>query len=275
MADGTMPVVEQDELSEKDLVDLFHHDPLDVGDAGGDEAEAAEAAEADAAPEQTEAEAADPGAAPQLQEQQASNVDLPNQIAEAVRDAIKPPTAEAAPADALPDYMYTIPPQLQQMMEAEDPAQRAKGYAHLISGALRIAHQTILAEVTKQIASVRTEIPATINQQQQTVAAQRGVFDDFYSAHEDLKNPALGQFIYQQAMALSQEKPQLIAGGWNPRFRDALAERVRGILKWQAPQGQTQQPRGTRPPRMLNGGARPGTENLVGQDKHLADIFGR
>lgn len=268
-------------MSEADLSALFHHDPLDLGDeASGDEGKtpAVEGAEA---PETVVVAPAEPVAVPPAEggappNGQAAPIggDLPRQIADAVRDAIKPPPqAEPVGADTVPEYMYTIPPQLQAALESEDPATRSKGYSHLISGALRAAHTSIIGEVTKLLDKVRAEVPAKLREETDAQTRQREVFTDFYDAHKDLKNPKLYSFIQTEAMALAREQPSLIQGGWNTKFRDALAVRVRKELKWAEPAA-PKAPKGTVPPKMLNGGSRPSAENLTGQAAHLADMFG-
>lgn len=285
MADETQPGIDDgdDILSEAQLTDLFHHDPMEVvEEASGDEATEQPAEEAQTpAPTVPAVAAATPvPATPPAGPMQSpppnglptQQTDLPRQIAEAVRDAVRPVPQTQAETDSIPPYMFAIPQQLQQMMESEDPSKRAQGYSYLMAGALRAGHQSIREEFQAEMQKLRTELPNAITSAHSVRDTQRQVFDDFYGAHPDLKIPQLGSFIYQQAMALSQEQPGLFIGGWNQQARDAVAMRVRQILGKTAPVAQ--KPIGRKPPQMLNGGARPAIENLTGQDKLLADIFG-
>lgn len=268
------------ELSEKDLTDLFHHDPLDAGeDAGaeevaqpaavaadGEEAEVVVPAEGEEETPPTAEETA--AAAAAANGQNLGGGDLPKQIAEAVRDAMKPPAAAAA-ADATPEYMFAIPPQLQQALEHEDPGIRNRGYSLLIAGALRTAHKQIMGDVQRMVEAVKVELPQQIQTRQTEQSREKQVFDDFYTTHKDLNNPALFPMVLAQARALAIERPELVAGGWNPRMRDALAKRMRALLKWPEPKKP-----GGKPPHLLNGGSRPQVKNTVGQAKHLDDMFG-
>lgn len=263
------------ELSEADLSTLFHHDPMaDAGDkASGDEgAEAAEGEEPEVA---TAPEGATPGEAPGAvtppPNGQTSPVDmsgLPQQIADAVRNAVKPaPAAEST--DDTPAYMYQIPPQLQQAMEAEDPATRAKGYAHFGAGLAKAVHTTVLTQVKAMLEKAQTEIPARLRAEQDQTRRNDEVGNDFRTAHPDLANPRLGVLVYQEAQALAREQPALLGGAWNAKFRDALAARLRTTLGLTAPA----KTKPKAPPKMLNGGSRPATEQLTGQAKELADMF--
>jgi len=281
--------IESDELTEAQLTDLFHHDPLDAdsNDGGNEEPVApaapqggAPAAPVAAAPAAPVAPAGTAPAAPAPNGQAApASPQAPQLTAEAiaaaVREAVAPPQRDN-PQDTVPQYMFQVPDQLMGAIESEDPAVRKQGMAVLISGALRAVHTQIRQEMAQALSSFRTEVPQAIHAASAAQTQQRQVFEDFYSTNPDLKVPELGPFVYGQAQALARERPDLIQGGWNERFRDELALRVRSVLKWAppAPANGGTPPRRQTPPRMLNGGARPAGENLTGQDAALADIFG-
>lgn len=125
----------------------------------------------------------------------------------------------------VPDYAFTIPDGLMNLMDSEDTAERRQGIGALAQGVAQTVHKQMLGQVQEMMSSV---VPQTVMNvvQQQTQA--KAIFEDFYGTHQDLNKEELKPIIVQVAEKVMKE-----AGTqeWSPKVRDVIAARVKSLLQ--------------------------------------------
>lgn len=130
---------------------------------------------------------------------------------------------------AIPEYNFDIPDQLLAAMASEDPKDKKIGTMMLVRGVAQGIHKTIMTTMAQDVIPrvIQGAVEATRAQiaQEKQMEMMR---NDFYSNHKDLDKPELKPFISQTSLMLMKEQN---ATAWTPEFRDALANRVRGILQ--------------------------------------------
>jgi len=125
----------------------------------------------------------------------------------------------------LPDYNFTIPPQLLEMLDSEDPTQRQQGVAALAQGTAQEVHRAIRQEMTQVFGGVPQMVQAIVGQ----MLEARQMFDDFYGTYQAFNKPELRPVIVQVAERL-QAQPQWQGVGWTSDFRDAVAKEAAQVL---------------------------------------------
>ena len=170
----------------------------------------------------------------------------------------------------LPNYMMQMPQQLMQALASDDMGQRAQALTALLSVVSRTIHQTVRNEYLGEIQKMREAVPTSIREMTESQSNSRAVFQDFYTTYPMLNKAALYPAVAYTAGKLMQERPDLFAGGWNERAREALAERVSADLGIVIPKKN-----GQAGPHIVNsGGSRPAqSKPLVGQERLIADLF--
>lgn len=134
----------------------------------------------------------------------------------------KPPEGQPS-GEAIPPYNFTVPPQLMQMMESENPAERQQAIGAVMQGTAQAVHKTLLQEFGK----VMQGIPALMQAAIQQHSAAQEVFNDFYGTYKELNRPELRQLVVGVAQQVIQESR---ATGWSPQLRDAVAGRIFQLL---------------------------------------------
>lgn len=133
-------------------------------------------------------------------------------------------TETAAEANPVPEYAFTIPDAMMNLVDSEDPAERRQGMAAMAQGVA----QTVHGQMMEQVQSMFTQVvPQTVmnvvNQQNQAKA----IFEDFYGANPELNQEDLKPLVVQVAEAAFKESG---ATEWSPALRDTIATRVKTIL---------------------------------------------
>lgn len=235
----------QDDLNEVEAVMAF--DPFEDGPAEADSAKVEDAPEGEAVAAETSdgaSEEADGGAQPQP-DATSSQPETPEpakavdpevsalraklaaaqaQLAQKAQPTQPEPGADRSSEPALPDYDFQLPVQLRQMLESEDPRDRAQGYQVMMKGTAQAVHSSMRQEFNKWTQEV---FPQAVNSMMHVQAQQRAVFDDFYGTHKDLNHPELYELVKGTAARVMQ---QTGSQNWSPEVRDAIAAAVRQVL---------------------------------------------
>ncbi len=175
-------------------------------------------------------------------------------------EPVSDPAAAAAPA--VPPYNFNVPDELLAHMRSEDPNEVRTGLAAFAQGVAQTVHRTVMQEFTDQMGSV---VPQYVQQSVSSVQQQQEVFNDFYQVNKDLNLPELRPLVVSVAQQVASETG---ANAWSPQLRDAIASRVRGVLRGNAPPPVAPTP--APPPASFGGSARPG--ETVSPDKVQEDI---
>jgi hypothetical protein len=260
------------------LVNLFHHDPLSDTPASGP----GEGTPPSQQPAGTTQSAA-PGTSQPPQATQPTGDATAIELA-ALRqryDALEQRVGQAQPPqqsqvqqpqqqEQIPDYNFTIPPQITEALAHENPVIRGQALGAVIKATAQTVHRAVVAQVTQEIAKLRESVPQLAHGVVHSTQIQRTVYDDFYGKYPEYNNPAIYSVVANTLQTILREKPQYQAGGWTPQLRDEVAARLKTLIQVVQPQAQ---PGGT-PPVVIGSGARPAAERLNGQDRQLADLFG-
>lgn len=161
------------------------------------------------------------------------------------------PQAQPAPAAGpqVPPYQFNLPPQLQAMLNSEEPTERAQGLAIAMQGVAQAVHQNLMNEWTRREEELRNDyVPQTIHQYVSQQQKSQEIFQDFYGTYQDLAKPELRGLVMSAAQQVYAELGNPV--GWSPQLRDTIATRVYQVLGKQP--GQQQQP--STPPTILGGG---------------------
>lgn len=141
------------------------------------------------------------------------------------------PKEEQLPFD-IPPYQFEVNDKLMDNLYSEDAATRKQAMATLLAANNQAVHKTLGAQMfglmRETLKQAVPHIIAMANTTQQQGGAQRQVRDDFYGKYPTLNVPQLKPFVMQVAQEMVKEgKFQ----GWNEEFRDALGQRVTGMLQ--------------------------------------------
>lgn len=218
-----------------------------------------------------------------------------NTFATELLNAVKAGTAPAQPAksetsetaqdpwEVVPDYTYTLPPQLAAAMSSEDPGERQKATLALMQGVSATVHQQVVKQVGTIVKNMQQALPNLINQTMQAERFRQSVAQDFYGKYPKLNVPQLYPIVAKISAEVMKEKK---INSWTAELRDETARRVVAMIQQitgtvvdlggananpnpapQVPQNQ---------PVMFNGSGAPRVENASGsktQVDHMADIF--
>lgn len=262
----------QETLSESQLQALLSYDPFEKEPAKAEPEPKPKPAAAEPEPE--------PAAAPPWQKQLNEMRETLNTVLRA-REAPPEPTPKAKPEpepakppDDIPDYRFTMPPQILDALAHEDQNVRGQALSAVVSGALRVLHQNVAKMVADRFAALEGAIPQQFSQMSAQQTESKRVFDDFYGKYPEFNTPAFYQVAAIQLSQLYNEQPDLFVGGqWNEKIRDVLGGRMRALFKLsEKPAAKT--PAAAPPQFSTSGsGARPEAPVLNGQDKFLAELF--
>lgn len=218
-----------------------------------------------------------PTADPQTVALQTQVQSLTAALAAAQSSTKAPAAAPDAKVPDAPDYMFSVPDQLLQLMGSEDPNQVRQGLQALMSGLGQSMHKIVMQAVDEKLATV----PSMISQGQQVLAQRQIIFEDFYKAHPDLNQPALHSVVSNVG---AQVQAEMGAQAWSPQLRDAIAVRVRqslGLI-----QGTTQVAPAVpvpapvtpaavpKPPAMIGSGVSPAPKQAPILGDEILDLFG-
>lgn len=161
------------------------------------------------------------------------------------------PAAPAAPE--LPPYTFTIPPQLAQMFEAEDPATRVQAVAIAMTATAKAVHANLMQEFGQKLQQLSESLPDMMSDRMGDFARRQSIFNDFYGTYPQLSHPGLRPLVREVTARVYQAR-----GGqenWNPQLRDAIAREVAVTL--QSTGLQFAQPAAPPQPQRPNGRAQP------------------
>ncbi len=155
-----------------------------------------------------------------------------------VAAGVNPAQAQQQPAQPqqedffkdIPQYPVQVPDQLFDAMNSEDVNTRRGALNALLSTHGRIVHAMVTRDMTARIAAL---VPQQVQQITQRQTEERAVFDDFYTRHKDLNNPALRPMVVQVAAQVMQQQNST---QYTPQIGDIIAERTRSVLRQLVPQ---------------------------------------
>lgn len=158
----------------------------------------------------------------------------------------------------VPDYQFTIPDQLVDMLASEDVNERRTAIGALATGLARNIHQSIMQSVETTMAPRFEQLPQTMQQMQQVRETAKTVHQDFYGKFKELNKQEYYPIVTEIAREVMQE---MGTQQWSEKVRDEIGKRTRERLgfKPKAPQQtQTKAPPAKKgPAAMFSQGARP------------------
>lgn len=270
MSQNSEQTIETDErMSEQDMIDLLHLDPLDSGaksvdpqnadSEGNAQAEAQKAQEEGAGqtpPEQTgQEDGQNVQPAPGNQQTDQTPAQQPQtytaeQVRQLVADELQrrsaPQQQQAAPQqndaeklqqELLQKYQFQLPNAVYDQLEDDDPVKRRQAFNQVLGAVAMAAHQNVYQQVQSEMNTRFENVPQTIQQALKQRDEAQKVFTDFYGNNPDLNKPELYPFVQQVGQKVMQETG---INQWTPQLRDAVASRVRQVLGISAPQTQKQ-----------------------------------
>ena len=167
----------------------------------------------------------------------AQNAALLARVAALEQAATAPPADTQQGNDAAtpnePDFAFTIPNELQALLDSTEPAERQRGLAVFAQGVAKTAYTQAMDQLN---AAVAQQIPALIESRIAERQSQQRIQTDFFTTHKDLNNRAFAPVISQVAKQVAVEQG---ATGWNDKLRDETAKRVRQLLGMKQPNGQS------------------------------------
>lgn len=171
--------------------------------------------------------------------------------------------------EPLPGYNFTIPPQLVEQLQSDDPTQYTTGLQALLQGAAQAVHRMVRTEIAATREGIVNSIPNTINSQLQAYNTQQEIYHDFYGSFPELAAPELRSLVVNATQQVAQERATMgLPIAWGPEFKNAIATRVQSVLG-RAPVAQPT----TTQPAQFNNSARPGTPS-PGSQNEVLDLFG-
>jgi hypothetical protein len=163
-----------------------------------------------------------------IQRQQGQITELTGRLSQPAAPPGQPPgqaPGQPPTADQIPDYMFEMPDQLVEALQAEDPAVRKSAYAHLIAGAAQAIH-------AKMSESLQTTLAPMIREQIQTSGQEsrrrQDMHDDFYGTYAFLNQPQLKPMV---ASTAGQVAAEWRTNEWSPQMRDEVYRRVIATLQ--------------------------------------------
>lgn len=243
-ANGAAPAAEpaakggSEILSPEEISDILSFDPFaadgDTPEETGGEVEEEEVSASAPEPgsEEEEGMSALAAAAPAPASAEMEQLRLQNQWLQQQMERFmaSPPApqkgTEAPTAPAVPDYGFTIPPQLMQLLDSEDAGQRAQGLQYFAQGVAQTVHRTLMAEVKSELGKQAESVPRTIASAIDQRTQAQEIFRDFYGTYPELNNPALYSLVQSVATQVMQTK----RGPWGPQIRDEVGKAVYGVL---------------------------------------------
>lgn len=165
-------------------------------------------------------------------------------------------------------YGFQVPQPIFDGLNSEDPQHRNQALVHVMNGVAEVIHDTVLAQVTQLIESVRQEVPAAAQQTVQRTAEAKAVFDDFYGTYPELNDPNIHALVGQISAKIGAKH----RGGWSPALRDEIGREVYRVLKWPVPgaRGPVAKPAPSSSTSSRPGAPAPQDE----QTKEIMDMFG-
>ena len=182
------------------------------------------------------------------------------------------PVAEAPTAPSIPDYNFTMPVELQTLLNSEDPGERAQGMRHMMTGVARSVHQQIMGEVSQNLNSMQQSFGGVVQSTMTAQTERQAIFEDFYNNNTDLNNPALRPVIVNIAQQVMTEQNTT---QWSEQIRNLVAQRARTVLGLAPPVKKTTVPT---PPAIIAGSggsdaARPVTAGVNSEQDIANTLF--
>lgn len=130
----------------------------------------------------------------------------------------------------------TVPPELQNMLDSEDPQERNQGATALMRGAAIAAHNNMAKEMRTALTNLVKVLPQAVTEISQTSNAREQIKSDFYGKYPQYNVPGLEGMVLQVAQAVAKKRGDK---QWNEGLRDAIHEELQ--LQMQNLMGQRQQ----------------------------------
>lgn len=132
----------------------------------------------------------------------------------------------------IPAYNFEVNDKLMENLYSEDANVRKQAMATLLQANNQAIHKSIGTQMFGLMREVvKAAVPHIIqmaNTTQQQGGAQRQVHDDFYGKFPTLKHDAIKPLVMREAQAMVKEGK--FTNGWDATFRDALGQRIVGML---------------------------------------------
>ena len=184
------------------------------------------------------------------------------------------PAPQAPPEVQLPEYNFTLPKEMVDLLGSEDPAQRSQGLQAFARGIARGTHHQVVTEMRKELASV---LPMLIAQNVTGHSERQKIRSDFYGKYPEFDSDDLRPMVDNVARQVAKETG---AKGWTPDLRDKIALRMRAIAQGiipgpapAAPQVPAPAPQ-PKPPGFIGSGTRPAIpQNLSDVQRDILDIM--
>lgn len=138
----------------------------------------------------------------------------------------------------LPAYEFNIPSEMQQLIDSEDAAERARGLKMYAQGIARAVHKTIrdteLPAVEKMMDERVSRTTQQARAQQEVERESERIRQDFFQAYPDLNNQVghmvVGLAYQQEVQELQQKGINPTKLNWDAALRNKIGERARSIL---------------------------------------------
>lgn len=190
-----------------------------------------------------------PVQSPEVQALQAKVDALQALVASGVNPAQAQPQAVDDPFKDVPAYPLQVPDDLFNAMNAEDLGTRRQALNALLSVQARVVHAMVVRDMSQRFAR---DLPQQIETVMGARLEQKQVFDDFYTRHADLNNPALYPVVTQVA---AQIMKQTGATKYSPQLGDQIAAATKQLIAQFNVQRPQPQPQPT--PTAIPAGVRP------------------
>jgi hypothetical protein len=144
------------------------------------------------------------------------------------RQSPQVPVPTAPPkAQELPNYMFDIPPQIQNLLQSEDPVEQSRGLSALIAGMAKTVHSHVRSEYEERLKGAVQEARQTFASDTQRAGIAQQVFNDFYGTYPQFNRPELRDLVANATKSVVEETK---ASQWSAGLRDKIAERVSQIF---------------------------------------------
>lgn len=112
-----------------------------------------------------------------------------------------------------------ITPELQQMLDSEDPQERSMGLSTLMQGTAIAVHNNLQEYVKGALTNLVNVLPEAIKQVSGDHSARESIKSDFYNTYPQYNRPGLGKFVEDVAIAVAKKRGDK---SWNPELREAI-----------------------------------------------------
>lgn len=200
-------------------------------------------------------------------------------------------TPAPRPEDQLPQYEFSMPPEMIALLQSENIEDRVKALLMMGTGVAQSVHRRLREEYRGHMSEGLKTYESQFNNRIQQVQSAQRIYNDFYGTYPQLQRSELIPVVQRVTDSVTAE----LGNNWGPQIRDEIARRVFAVIAsvqmpGAEPAGATQQqprlaavptprPAATpppRPPAMRGTGARvpPAAPPPAGsQEQHIEDVL--